>query len=162
MSRPHSTSFQSSPVPGKHYSASGEGPSGTLARASNSTSALDNRSNLPRPEPESRQSVEGGSSKKHKRRRNRNKKRRNRRPSFLVSEDSQANAPPTIPETETLNTMAEDSARARASAPFYKVGSNLSNTSMESEALLDHRYVGHYGLDCTDLQKPTHDEAAQG
>ncbi|KAL4997713.1 hypothetical protein BDV10DRAFT_168785 [Aspergillus recurvatus] len=124
MSRPQSTSQQIPPFPNK--SASGEG-------RSSGTSAIDNL-----PPAQTGQDPDTGS-KKHKRKKNRNRKRRNRRPSFLAPEDSQPNAPPTIPESEALNTMAENQARARGSTPFYNSGGNLSNTSLESDALLDHR-----------------------
>ncbi|KAL4807033.1 hypothetical protein BDV18DRAFT_111786 [Aspergillus unguis] len=136
MSRPQSTSHQASPLSGVLYSNSGEGSSGTPARTSLDTNRFNGLE----------QNAEAGtsSSKKPKRRKNRNKKRKNRRPSFLASEDSQANAnsnaPPTIPESEALmDSMAENQTRARGTAPFYQAGENLSNTSLESEALLDHR-----------------------
>ncbi|KAL5047198.1 hypothetical protein BDW71DRAFT_180467 [Aspergillus fruticulosus] len=124
MSRPQSTSQQISPFMNK--SASGEG-------RSSGTPAIDSLS------PARTGQDPGTGSKKHKGKKNRNRKRRNRRPSFLAPEDSQPNAPPTIPESEGLNTVAENQARARGSTPFYNSGGNLSNTSLESDALLDHR-----------------------
>ncbi|KAJ0417070.1 hypothetical protein BJY00DRAFT_303634 [Aspergillus carlsbadensis] len=91
---------------------------------------------------DSRHDAETGNrsgSNKPKRKRNRHRKRRNRRQSFLAPEDSQPDAPPTVPENEALNVMAGNQGRQRGSTPFYKLGGDLSNTSLESEALLDHR-----------------------
>ncbi|KAL3466303.1 hypothetical protein BJX64DRAFT_12083 [Aspergillus heterothallicus] len=97
-------------------------------------------SGVPAQQPEeSGHEAETSVSTKPKRKRNRHRKRRNRRPSFLAPEDSQPNAPPTVPENETLNVMAGNQSRPRGSTPFYKLGGDLSNTSLESEALLDHR-----------------------
>ncbi|KAL4783621.1 hypothetical protein BJX76DRAFT_348405 [Aspergillus varians] len=132
MSRPHSTSHQNSPFRGKPPSGEGRN-SPTPTPGASTTSGLDNL-----PLGETRQGSETGS-KKHKRKRNRNRKHRNRRPSFLAPEDSQPNLPATVPEAAPLDTMAENQMRARDSTPFYKLRGDLSNTSLESEALLDHR-----------------------
>lgn len=64
---------------------------------------------------------------------NRNRKRRNRRQSFIASEDS---GPITSELLGGLSRTNPDQIQGRA--PFYR-GRNLSNTSLESEALLDHR-----------------------
>ncbi|KAL4870019.1 hypothetical protein BDV12DRAFT_166890 [Aspergillus spectabilis] len=129
MSRPQTLSNQFSPLTRPSLV---EGPSTDTTAGTSTASGLDN------PSAQTRQDHDTGS-KKPKRKRNRNRKRRNRRPSFLVSEDSQPNPPPTIPETESLSTMARDHNRHRGSKLFYNIGGNLSNTSLESEALLDHR-----------------------
>lgn len=64
---------------------------------------------------------------------NRNRKRRNRRQSFIASEDSG----PIVSELSGgLSRTNPDQIQERV--PFYR-GRNLSNTSLESEALLDHR-----------------------
>ncbi|GAM35612.1 hypothetical protein TCE0_017r04075 [Talaromyces pinophilus] len=64
---------------------------------------------------------------------NRNRKRRNRRQSFIASEDSG----PIVSELSGgLARTNPDQKQERV--PFYR-GRNLSNTSLESEALLDHR-----------------------
>lgn len=133
MPRPQSTSHHSSPFAGKPSSGEGHSP-GAPARAS-TTSGLDNL-----PLGETQQNTESGS-KKTKRKRNRNRKHRNRRPSFLAPEDSQPNAPPTVPETAPMDTLAENETQTQSPPPFYRLGANTSNTSLESEALLDHRYV---------------------
>lgn len=79
--------------------------------------------------------VSNGGGKKKKR--NRHRKRRNRRPSFLAPEDSDrpgsetTNRPPELPSRPVPDQPAER-------PPFYR-GRNLSSTSLESEALLDHR-----------------------
>ncbi|KAL4925928.1 magnesium transporter CorA family protein [Aspergillus undulatus] len=129
MSRRQSTSHQKAPFPGEGRPAT--------KRA--------NASGLGNPPPvDARQNPDSGTgtstSGKKKRKKNRNRKHRNRTSSFIAPEDSQLNAPPTVPESETLDTMAGNQARTRGAAPFYKVGGNLSNTSLESEALLDHRH----------------------
>lgn len=72
-----------------------------------------------------------------KRRRNRNRKRRSRRQSFLAPEEPQftsTTVPP--PDTAAVTNLVGERPKP------YNLGSNLSNTSLESEALLDHRYVG--------------------
>ena len=77
-----------------------------------------------------------------KRKKNRHRKRRNRRQSFLGPEESSSVvASASVPDTEGLAPMATDQTKSRAALPFYKLGRDLSSTSLESEALLDHRYV---------------------
>jgi magnesium transporter len=83
---------------------------------------------------------------KHK---NRPRRRRHRRQSFAP--ETNANAGGTTPTTTTADaaaggrTMADETppstANANARPPFYRLGqrTNLSGTSLESEALLDHR-----------------------
>jgi magnesium transporter len=85
----------------------------------------------------------GKSSKASKRKKNRNRKRRNRQESFLTPgrEDSHDRS-----GTPTGTGGAKDSMEGELPTPkdrpsFFKLGSNLSNTSIESDALLDHRYV---------------------
>ncbi|KAF1942501.1 cora-domain-containing protein [Clathrospora elynae] len=60
------------------------------------------------------------------------KKRKNRRQSFAATADS------TMDERPSLATIASHG-HSRGSQGFYRTHSNLSNTSLESEALLDHR-----------------------
>jgi magnesium transporter len=81
------------------------------------------------------QSLEGGTaSSAKKKKKNRNRKRRNRRPSFLASEEPG----PIVTELPSeLARAASD--QLQEGVPFYR-GRNLSNSSLESEALLDHRY----------------------
>jgi magnesium transporter len=72
-----------------------------------------------------------------KKKKNRHRKRRNRRQSFLAPEGSGGPVP------EVTNRSSEHISRASPEqhpnhAPFYR-GRNLSSTSLESEALLDHR-----------------------
>ncbi|KAF9885293.1 hypothetical protein FE257_013094 [Aspergillus nanangensis] len=71
-----------------------------------------------------------------KRKKNRQRKRRNRRPSFLSTDDP--NGRPSIPE-EPEDLMAAEQTAAPSTLPFYKLNRGLSTTSLESEALLDHR-----------------------
>lgn len=71
-----------------------------------------------------------------KKKKNRNrKKKRTRRQSFAVSADDDGHR---LPE-------ASNQERNAARASFYRLkGNQQSNTSLESEALLDHRYVHHH------------------
>ncbi|KAL4889780.1 hypothetical protein BDV59DRAFT_185820 [Aspergillus ambiguus] len=79
------------------------------------------------------------SKKSAKRRKNRQRKRRDRRPSFLSAEDPDSGAPrPSVAEPGDM--MAADQTKSQSALPFYKLGRDLSSTSLESEALLDHRH----------------------
>ncbi|KAA8652333.1 hypothetical protein EYZ11_012169 [Aspergillus tanneri] len=79
-----------------------------------------------------------------RRKKNRHRKRRNRRPSFLgVEEPHPVPAPTSVPEAEGFATMEPDQTKPRPALPFYKLGRDLSSTSLESEALLDHRAWGN-------------------
>lgn len=86
----------------------------------------------------------GTTVKSAKRKKPRHRKRRHRRQSFLGgAEDPHPAAPhASIPDAGEDISMMADQAKPQASLPFYKLGSrDLSSTSLESEALLDHRYV---------------------
>ncbi|KAL2834490.1 hypothetical protein BDW59DRAFT_137953 [Aspergillus cavernicola] len=126
MSRPQSTSHPPSPFQGKPSTDNGRSP-GTAAGVSTAS----DQDKLPQ--------AMGGRSGMSKSKRKKIRQKRNRRPSFLATEDSQPDAPPTVLENEPINVMAGDQPRARGSVPYYKFGANSSNTSLESEALLDHR-----------------------
>ena len=83
-----------------------------------------------------------------KRRKNRNRKRRHRRESFLAPEESHSPAPvsATAPAADAVASASvgaadQSKSKSRARLPFYQLGRDLSDTSLESEALLDHRYV---------------------
>lgn len=77
-----------------------------------------------------------------KRKKNRNRKRCNRRQSFISPEDTQlGRAAVPVPDAPTVGNLAADRPKPEAAQPFYKLGRDLSETSLESEALLDHRYV---------------------
>ncbi|KAJ5788162.1 hypothetical protein N7457_003152, partial [Penicillium paradoxum] len=86
-------------------------------------------------------SAAGKPSKSPKRKKNRNRKRRNRHQSFI---------PPSREESHDLpgedsgaggvrDPMEADRPTSRDTPSFFKLGRNLSNTSLESDALLDHR-----------------------
>ncbi|KAI9372186.1 hypothetical protein BJX61DRAFT_542951 [Aspergillus egyptiacus] len=131
MSRPQSTSYLASPFSDGRSASNNDRFPGERAGAP-TPSGLPERT---RAEMEQEQGPGRRSGMtKSKRKRNRHRKRRNRRPSFLAAEDSQPDAPPTVPEHETLNVMAGNQGRA-----LYNLEGNSSNTSLESEALLDHR-----------------------
>ncbi|EED21832.1 CorA family metal ion transporter, putative [Talaromyces stipitatus ATCC 10500] len=86
-----------------------------------------------RNQPTREQQEPGNSSAAKPKKKNRNRKRRNRRQSFIASEDSG----PIVSELSGgLVRTNPDQIQERA--PFYR-GRNISNTSLESEALLDHR-----------------------
>ena len=83
--------------------------------------------------------AEASASKKKKR----NKKKRakpkgDRRQSFAITGEDEENHPTAAASTPNVNNTQRE-------RPFYKLGhatgGNLSDTSLESEALLDHRYV---------------------
>jgi magnesium transporter len=85
--------------------------------------------------------LQSGSESKKKRKHRGKKSKRNRRQSFAAPSE-ESSLPPTIPEimTEQNGTTRPD---ADVRKPFYRLGhsgGNLSTTSLESEALLDHRY----------------------
>ncbi|GFF51263.1 putative metal ion transporter C17A12.14 [Aspergillus udagawae] len=74
---------------------------------------------------------------KPKRRKNRHRKRRNRRQSFLAPEESHTATAVSGAEAEAM--IAGDQPHSPPPLPFYNLGRDLSSTSLESEALLDHR-----------------------
>lgn len=82
-------------------------------------------------------------SKSAKRKKNRNRKRRNRQESFLTpaKEESHDHRPGSGSGTAgPRGDSMEDKRPTSKDAPsFFKLGRNLSNTSLESDALLDHR-----------------------
>lgn len=68
------------------------------------------------------------------------KKKRNRRQSFAAPSDDTNTADPARSNRDLLDVPSSSTARP----PFYRLGQsggrNLSSTSLDSEALLDHRY----------------------
>ena len=76
------------------------------------------------------------------------KKKRNRRQSFAAPSDDTNTTAPTRSNRDLLDVPSSSTARP----PFYTLGQsggrNLSSTSLDSEALLDHRYG------CCDLATP--------
>ncbi|OJJ50488.1 hypothetical protein ASPZODRAFT_85850 [Penicilliopsis zonata CBS 506.65] len=68
-----------------------------------------------------------------KKRKHRNRKRRNRRPSFLAADESDSR--PVVAAASGADAAPE----TRSEQTFYRLGQALSSTSLESEALLDHR-----------------------
>lgn len=83
---------------------------------------------------------------KKKKNRNRNRRRRDRHPSFLGPEDSDSH--PVAAEG------AEPDSDRHERPPFYRSRRrSLSSTSLESEALLDHRFVPLDNDDAPDFTK---------
>lgn len=91
------------------------------------------RNNVPQGQPAKDQQGPRSTTTTKSKKKNRNRKRRNRRQSFVASED----AGPTADDNNggLVRTNPEQGPER---VSFYR-GRNLSNTSLESEALLDHR-----------------------
>lgn len=83
----------------------------------------------------------GKTPKTSKRKKNRNRKRRNRHQSFIPPDREESHASPGHNSGARGDSMEADRPTSRDTTSFFKLGRNLSNTSLESEALLDHRYV---------------------
>lgn len=82
----------------------------------------------------------GKSTKASKRKKNRQRKRRNRRQSFLAPANRESHdRPGTASGAGDGNQMESARPTSRENPQYYKLGSNLSTTSLESDALLDHR-----------------------
>lgn len=79
---------------------------------------------------------EGSQSTTKKKKKNRHRRRRKRRQSFLAPDDE--DRPGQIMADRTSDLAASVQERPRERPSFYR-GRNLSTTSLESEALLDHR-----------------------
>jgi magnesium transporter len=85
---------------------------------------------------------EPGKSKSAKRKKNRNRKRRNRQESFLTPAKEEIHRPASGSGTGGVrDSMEGERPTSKDTSSFFKLGRNLSNTSLESDALLDHRYV---------------------
>ena len=82
----------------------------------------------------------GKPSKSSKRKKNRNRKRRNRHQSFIPPSREESHDIPgeTSDAGGVKDSMEADRPTSRDKS-FFKLGRNLSNTSLESDALLDHR-----------------------
>lgn len=82
----------------------------------------------------------GKPSKSSKRKKNRNRKRRKRHPSFIPTTREEAHDSPgeTSDARGVRDSMEADRPTSRDKS-FFNLGPNLSNTSLESDALLDHR-----------------------
>ena len=101
-------------------------------------------------------------SKKRRNHRANKKKKQNRRESFLPDTGVEEMEP------SRLNRNIEDPNSATARPPFYRLGQsggrNLSETSLASEALLDHRYAERCNwppYDTHSLQGPPSDAPAE-
>lgn len=81
-----------------------------------------------------------GKSKSNKRK-NRRRRPKNRKQSFLASApETSHERPGTSPAADGARELMEgDRPTSKDGQSFFKLGRNLSNTSLESEALLDHR-----------------------
>ncbi|KAJ5824483.1 Mg2+ transporter protein CorA-like/Zinc transport protein ZntB [Penicillium robsamsonii] len=79
--------------------------------------------------------------KSSKRKKNRNRKRRNRHQSFIPPRREESHDSPgeILSAGGVRDSMEADRPISRDNPSFFKLGRNLSNTSLESDALLDHR-----------------------
>lgn len=93
-----------------------------------------------RPEAPAPDKGAGKSSKSSKRRKNRHGKRRNRQQSFLTPHKESDDRPDSTGGSGgARESMEGDRPTSKDNPLFFKLGRNLSNTSIESDALLDHR-----------------------
>lgn len=85
----------------------------------------------------------GKPAKTAKRRKNRNRKRRNRQQSFIApgTEDSHEQSDGASGTGGAGASMEGDRPTSRDKPSFFRLRRNLSDTSIESDALLDHRYA---------------------
>ncbi|KAJ5509045.1 hypothetical protein N7527_011188 [Penicillium freii] len=82
----------------------------------------------------------GKPSKSSKRKKNRNRKRRNRHQSFIPpSQEEPHDSPGETSDAGGVRDSMEADRPTSRDKSFFKLGRNLSNTSLESDALLDHR-----------------------
>ncbi|KAJ5084230.1 hypothetical protein NUU61_008809 [Penicillium alfredii] len=111
-----------------------QGPS--LAAAPETAPTNETRSAPPAPD------SAGKPSKTSKRKKNRNRKRRARHQSFLTPGPEESHDTPRSPPATgggARDSMGGDRPASRENPPFIKFRRSLSNTSLESDALLDHR-----------------------
>lgn len=115
-------------------SRSGNDPMGSAGQ--DQVSATSSGARLQTPAPDS----SAGKSKSNKRK-NRRRRPRNRKQSFLASApESSHERPGTSSAADGARELMEgDRPTSKDGQLFFKLGRNLSNTSLESEALLDHR-----------------------
>ncbi|PWY69754.1 cora family metal ion transporter [Aspergillus heteromorphus CBS 117.55] len=135
MNRSPSTPHQTAPSPSKHSAHNG--------RPAETQSATPRGYETPGSEvrPHDGADSRSGTPKSAKRKKPRHRKRRHRRQSFLAAEEPlPASAHASVPDAENIATVAADQDKPQGTLPFYKLGRDLSTTSLESEALLDHRY----------------------
>lgn len=85
----------------------------------------------------------GRASKAGKRRKNRHRKRRNRHQSFITPgpEDSHDQAEGPSGTGGARESMGGDRPTSKDKPSYFNLNRNLSSTSLESDALLDHRYA---------------------
>jgi magnesium transporter len=95
--------------------------------------------NKTRPNPPA-DNAAGQPSKSTKRKKNRNRKRRNRHQSFILPcREESHDSPAEISDAPGVRDSMEADRPSSRDKSFFKLGRNLSNTSLESDALLDHR-----------------------
>ncbi|KAJ5805989.1 uncharacterized protein N7503_003591 [Penicillium pulvis] len=115
-------------------SRSGNGPMGGTGQ--DHLSATSTGARLQTPAPDS-----GAGKSKSNKRKNRRRRPKNRKQSFLTSApETSHDRPGTSPAADGARELMEgDRPTSKDGQSFFKLGRNLSNTSLESEALLDHR-----------------------
>jgi magnesium transporter len=138
---------QRSDYPLSADSSTGNGPMG--GRDPGLAPATTSETRLESPAPDGG----GKPSKASKRKKNRHRKRRNRQQSFLTPgrEASHERSGTTTGTGGARDSMEGELATSKDRPSFFKLGSNLSNTSIDSDVLLDHRYVSLWKYSITAL-----------
>lgn len=119
-------------------------PMGGLVQDSGAGTISDNPARGPCSEFPAPASGAGKSSKAAKRKKNRHRKRRNRHQSFFTparEASHERSGTAAGAGGGTRDPMEADRPPSRDNPPFYTLGRDLSSTSLDSDALLDHRYV---------------------
>ncbi|PYI23667.1 cora-domain-containing protein [Aspergillus violaceofuscus CBS 115571] len=132
-----STPRQTAPSPSKRSVHNGRGAD---ANSGTPRTSVNLETSRPGMKADDGTASRAGTPKSTKRRKPRHRKRRNRRHSFLGAEDSHPGAAgSSVADPEDLSMMAAGQTNTQVPLPFYNLRRDLSSTSLESEALLDHR-----------------------
>lgn len=106
-----------------------------MGAAAQRTPAMSSGSRSQTPAPD------GGNRSRNQKRKKKNKRPRNRQQAvFASTQETSHDRPATSSGTgDARDSMEGDRPLSKEGPPFYKLGNNLSQTSIESDALLDHR-----------------------
>ena len=121
-------------------SRSGNGPMGEAAQDTASamapTMSSGSRSQTPAPD----SGVRNPSRNQKRKKKNKRRPRNRQQAVFTPTQENSHEPPSTSSGTgDAKDPMEGDRPLTKDNPPFYKFGNNLSNTSIESDALLDHR-----------------------
>ena len=92
----------------------------------------------------SRENVASGGTTQKAAKRRKHRKKRNRRPSFMMSAPTSSGNVSHDVATGASDQQTISAQNPQARGSLYTQGGNSSSTSLESEALLDHRYESIY------------------